>query len=61
MLKENTILKGNLCIYKGFIDVLSVFDSFQETLGNAPDLRQRKGSIKWNLRTVSRNKKDCPL
>ena len=26
MLKESTLLKGNLCIYKSFIDVLSIFD-----------------------------------
>ena len=26
MLKESTLLKGNLCIYKCFIDVLYIFD-----------------------------------
>ena len=34
------LFKENLCIYKCFIDVLYLFYSFQEILGNAPDLRQ---------------------
>ena len=42
MLKESTLLKGNLCIYKCFIDVLYIFDRVfkKKKLGNAPDLRQ---------------------
>ena len=41
MLKESTILKENLCIYKCFIDVLYIFDRVsKEKLGNVPDLRQ---------------------
>ena len=34
-------LKGNLYIYKCFVDVLYIFDSgFQEEFGNAPERRQ---------------------
>ena len=37
----STMMKGNLCIYKCFIDVLYIFDRFfKKKLGNAPDLRQ---------------------
>ena len=38
MLKESTLLKENLCIYKCFIDVLYFLDSvLKEKLENAPD------------------------
>ena len=37
----STMMKGNFCIYKCFIDVLYIFDRFfKKKLGNAPDLRQ---------------------
>ena len=37
MAKKITFLKGNLCIYKGFIDVLYIsFFGAKEKLQNAP-------------------------
>ena len=52
MLKESTILKGNLCIYKGFIDVLSVLIEFSRKFGKCTRSETKKRKHKMEF-------KDC--